>query len=48
MGKMRVEKVSGASNVADTLTKCHSIDKLDVPCRPHGIVCRRCDDCLAL
>ena len=38
MGKVRVEKVSGATNIADALTKYHGIDKLDALCRPHGIV----------
>ena len=42
MGKVRVEKVSGATNTADALTKCHGIDKLDALCRPHGIVNWRC------
>ena len=39
MGKMRVEKVSGAINIADDLTRYHGMDKLDALCRPHGIVC---------
>ena len=38
MGKVRVVKVSGATNIADALTKYHGIDKLDASCRPHGIV----------
>ena len=42
MGKVRVEKVSGATNIADALTKYHGIDKLDAVCRPHGIVNWRC------
>ena len=42
MGKVRVEKVSGATNIADALTKYHGIDKLDALCRPHGIVNWRC------
>ena len=42
MGKVRVEKVSGATNIADALTKYHGIDKLDTLCRPHGIVNWRC------
>ena len=42
MGKVRVEKVSGATNVADALTKYHGIDKLDALCRPNGIVNWRC------
>ena len=42
MGKVRVEKVSGATNIADALTKYHVIDKLDALCRPHGIVSWRC------
>ena len=40
MGEMRVDKVSGATNIADSLTEYHGMDKLDVLCRPHGIVCR--------
>ena len=40
MGKMRVKKVSGATKIADALTKYHGIDKFDAPCRPHGVVCR--------
>ena len=42
MGNVRVEKVSGATNIADALTKYHGIDKLDALCRPHGIVNWRC------
>ena len=42
MGKVRVEKVSGATSIADALTKYHGIDKLDALCRPHGIVNSRC------
>ena len=42
LGKVRVEKVSGANNIADALTKYHGIDKLDALCRPHGIVNWRC------
>ena len=42
MGKVSVEKVSGATNIADALTKYHGIDKLDGLCRPHGIVNWRC------
>ena len=42
MGKVRVEKVSGATNIADALTKYHGIDKLDALCQPHGIVNWRC------
>ena len=42
MSKVRVEKVSGATNIADALTKYHGIDKLDALCRPHGIVNWRC------
>ena len=38
MGKMRVDQVSGATNIADALTKYHGIDKLDALCRQHGIV----------
>ena len=34
MGKMRVEKVSGATNIADALTKYHGVDKLDAPESP--------------
>ena len=37
MGKVRVEKVSGATNIADVRTKYHGIDKLDALCRPNGI-----------
>ena len=42
MGKVRVENVSGATNIADALTKYHGIDKLDALCRPHGIGNWRC------
>ena len=42
MGKVRVEKVSGATNITDALTKYHGTDKLDALCRPHGIVNWRC------
>ena len=38
MGKVRVEKVGGATNIADALTEYHGIDKLDALFRPHGIV----------
>ena len=38
MGKVRVEKVSGATNISDALTKYHGIDKQDALCRPHGIL----------
>ena len=38
MGKLSVEKVSGAVNIADALTKYHSAGKLAALCRPHGIV----------
>ena len=41
MGKIRVEKVSVATNIADALTKYHGIDKPNAPRRPHGIVNRR-------
>ena len=40
MGKMLVKKVSGATHIADALTKYHGIDKLDALCRPQCIVCR--------
>ena len=40
VGKERVEKVSGATNIADAPTKYHSIGKLDALCRPHGVVYR--------
>ena len=33
MGKVRAEKVSGATNIAGALTKYHGIDKLDALCR---------------
>ena len=40
MCKMKVEKVSGAADVADALTKFHGINKPEALCRPYGIVRR--------
>ena len=37
-GRIGVEKVSGAANVADALTKYHGLEKLRDLGRPHGIV----------
>ena len=40
MGKMNVERVSGAANIADALTMYHGINKFEALCGPHGIVRR--------
>ena len=37
-GRLNVGKVSGATNVADALTKYHVKDRLVALCRPHGVV----------
>ena len=37
-GRLSVGKVSGATNVADALTKYHAKDRLVALCRPHGVV----------
>ncbi len=37
-GRVQVGKVSGKGNIADALTKYHSVARLCELCRPHGIV----------
>jgi hypothetical protein len=43
--RLKVGKVSGTANIADTLTKYHTVAKLVELCSPHGVqVAARADD----